>query len=212
MKSPTDISSRPLAHRVEQDAAVPCLNEEDTDTDLIAQFLNGNESAFDTLLLRHQQRAFSVAYGLLGNHEDAAEVAQDAFVKVYHALAGFRRDASFTTWLYRIVTNLAHNKNRHAVVRGKGRIVPIEGSDGEALPLADSAPTADGVAMSHENEEIILAALDKLSDEHREAIVLFSIQEFSYEQIAETLDISVGTVKSRIFRAREELTRILRKP
>lgn len=213
MSSPSaDTARRPGKDSPEQIASGVCPSEADTDTALIAQFLNGNEPAFDQLLLRHQQRAFSIAYGLLGNHEDAAEVAQDAFVKVYHGLAGFRRDASFTTWLFRIVTNLAHNKHRAAVVRGKGRIVPIENADGEAIPLADSTPSASDAAISRESEQRLLDALDKLNAEHREAIVLYSIQELSYEQIAESLEISVGTVKSRIFRAREELTRILRKP
>ena len=212
MKSPADTSSNPAAPLAEQSASASCPNEADTDRDLITQFLNGNETSFDALLARHQQRAFAIAYGLLGNHEDAAEVAQDAFVKVYHGLAGFRNDASFTTWLFRIVTNLAHNKNRHAVVRGKGRIIPIDVDDGETIPLADSKPSAADEAISRESEQRLLDALDKLNTEHREAIVLYSIQEMSYEEIGESLGISVGTVKSRIFRAREELTRILRKP
>lgn len=203
---------RPAASRAEQTSATSCPTGTDEDNDLITQFLDGHESAFDTLLQRHQQRAFAIAYGLLGNHEDAAEVAQDAFVKVYHALAGFRRDASFTTWLFRIVTNLAHNKNRHAVVRGKGRIVPIDGADGAALPLPDGKPSASEEAMARESEQHLLEALDKLNAEHREVIVLYSLQESSYEQIAASLDVSLGTVKSRLFRAREELTRILRKP
>ena len=210
--STADTSGRPGAESPEQTGANACPSEADTDTALIAKFLNGNESAFDLMLLRHQQRAFAIAYGLLGSHEDAAEVAQDAFVKVYHGLAGFRRDASFTTWLFRIVTNLAHNKHRAAVVRGKGRIVPIENEDGEAIPLADSTPSASEAAISREGEQRLLDALDKLNAEHREVVVLYSIQELSYEQIAESLDISIGTVKSRLFRAREELTRILRKP
>ncbi len=211
MNSPADMT-RPPAPLAEQTPASPCPTGTDEDNDLITQFLSGSESAFDTLVLRHQQRAFSIAYGLLGSHEDAAEVAQDAFVKVWHALAGFRRDASFTTWLFRIVTNLAHNKNRHAVVRGKGRIVPIDGADGESIPLPDSRPSASEEAMAKESEQRLLDALDQLGADHREVVVLYSLQEASYEQIAATLDLSVGTVKSRLFRARQELTRLLRKP
>src|SRR5438132_1688552 len=207
-----DTSTRDPAAFVEQAAAAPCPTEReiDSDTHLITQFLAGKESAFDTLLLRHQQRAFSIAYGLLGSHEDAAEVTQDAFVKIYHALATFRRDASFTTWLYRIVTNLAHNKNRHALVRGKGRIISFDCDEAQALPLADPAPTAAEQALAHESHEQLLAALDKLNAEHREVIVLYSMREMSYEEIAGVLEISVGTVKSRLFRAREELTKILK--
>src|SRR5438309_504673 len=110
-------------------ASPPCPMQDETDMELIQQFLAGEEAAFDRLLLRHQQRAFSIAYGLVGSYEDAAEVAQDAFVKVYYAAEKFRGDSSFPTWLYRIVANLARNRVRHLLSRGKGRSVPLEDAE-----------------------------------------------------------------------------------
>ena len=118
-----------------------------SDQELLRRFRAGDESAFDDLVLRHQQRAFNVAYQLLRDHEDATEVAQDAFVRAYRSLDSFHGECEFTTWLHRIVVNLAHNKHRWWKRRGKQSSVsldcPVENTDGEMsrqIAAATDAP------------------------------------------------------------------------
>src|SRR5207244_92589 len=132
---------------------------------------------------------------------DAAEVTQDAFVKIYYALEKFRGDSSFTTWLYRIVTNLAHNRVRHLLSRGKDCNVPLVE---EIRHDGRDCATVDEV-IAREEHQRFLDALEKLSADHRAVIVLYSVQDLSYEEIAAALEISIGTVKSRLSRARVEL-------
>jgi len=185
--------------------------EQVTDAELVARFQEGDRSAFDTLVSRHSTRAYQIAYGVLGNREDAEEVAQDVFVRVYRALPKFRGDAEFTTWMYRIALNLARNKYRWNKCRGIQKNIsidaPIENNnDGEStfeLPDTDGPP--DETLLNRELEQIVLGEIQKLPPIYREALVLRNVEELSYEQIAQLLGCKLGTIKSRIARAREEL-------
>lgn len=204
---------------MEPGASTRCLSgrtEVEDDLSLVRRFCAGQEEAFDELVRRHQQRVFNIAFQVLRNYEDANEIAQDAFVKVYRHLRDFRGESAFTTWLYQIVTNLARNRIRHNERRHKSDSVSIDASsnDGDGNPrplqLADPSQTPDQEAALSEQARTIAAAMGKLSDAHREILALRVVNELPYEEIAKILECSLGTVKSRIARAREELVKVLK--
>jgi RNA polymerase sigma-70 factor, ECF subfamily len=181
-----------------------------SDQQLLERCRAGDESAFDDLVLRHQQRAFNVAYQLLRDREDATEVAQDAFVRIHRSLNTFHDECEFTTWLHRIVVNLSHNKYRWWKRRGKHASVsldcPVEVTGGE-MPWQVAADTdaPDTQAVKAEFVELLNRRMDELPAKFREVLVLRNVEDMSYEQIAAVLNCSVGTVKSRIARGREAL-------
>ncbi len=190
------------------------ITDETSDRDLVARLQAGAEAAFAELVRRHQQRAFNVAYQILRNHEDAVEVAQDAFVNVYRHISSFRGDAEFTTWLHQIVVNLARNKHRWWKRRGRSVAVsldaPVPVTDGELSrdpPSPADAP--DVVVVKAEFVRQIDAAMEMLPHKFREVLVLRNVEELSYEEIAGVLGCSVGTVKSRIARARDALRELV---
>jgi RNA polymerase sigma-70 factor (ECF subfamily) len=175
----------------------------------------GDEEAFDDLVRRHQQRAFNVAFQVLRDREDAAEVAQDAFVRIYRSVENFRGDCEFTTWLHQIVVNLARNKHRWWKRRGRQSSVsldrPVEIADGEVpmqVPASGDAPDVETVKA--EFVELLSRRMEELPRKLREVLVLRNVEDLSYEQIAVVLDCSIGTVKSRIARAREALRERMR--
>ena len=181
-----------------------------SDHELVARCQAGDEGAFDELVRRHQQRALNVAYQVLRNYEDAIEVAQDAFVRVYRNLGSFRGDCEFTTWLHQIVVNLARNRHRWWKRRGKQTTVsldePLETNHGELARQVEA--TTDGpdvTAVKQEFVQQINHAMERLPRTFREVLVLRNVEEMSYEQIAAVLGLSIGTVKSRIARADEGL-------
>ena len=203
---------------MEQTTPARCLNgrtEIEDDVSLVRKFREGQEEAFDALVRKHQQRVFNTAFHILRNYEDANEIAQDTFVKVYQHLKDFRGDAAFTTWAYQIVTNLSRNRIRYNERRHKNDSVSIDGSNNSEdgpppLQLADPAQTPDKEAAVSEQARTITEAMNRLSEAHREILTLRALQELSYEEISEALDCSLGTVKSRIARAREELQKVLK--
>ncbi len=181
-----------------------------SDRELVARCKTGEEDAFDELVLRHQQRALNVAYQLLRNYEDAAEVAQDAFVRIYENINEFRGDCEFTTWLHQIVVNLARNKHRWWKRRGRQVTVsldcPVETADGEMTrQVAAETDAPDKEVIAAEFVRALDEKIAELPEIFREALMLRNIEDMSYEEIAVMLGCSVGTVKSRIARAREAL-------
>jgi len=183
-----------------------------SDRELVARLQTGDDAAFDELVRRHQQRAVNVAFQLLRNHEDALEVAQDAFVKVYRNISEFRGECEFTTWLHQIVVNLSRNKHRWWHRRGREATVsldcPRETADGEmAREVAASTGAPDAAAVQSEFVAAVGAALARLPRKFREVLVLRNVENLSYEEIAVAVGCSVGTVKSRIARGREQMRR-----
>ncbi len=184
-----------------------------SDRELIDQFNNGDRSSFDTLVDRYSAKAFQIAYGVLGNREDAEEVSQDVFVRVYRALPKFRGESEFSTWMYRIAMNLARNKYRWNKSRGIRKTLsidqPTEYEDGSEarIDLPETRMQPDEEADIGEFEKRIMAALNDLPPVYREALVLRNIEDMNYEDIAQALGCKLGTIKSRIARAREELRR-----
>jgi len=187
------------------------------DRELIERFNSGEHEAFDFLVRKHSGRAYQIAYGVLGKREDAEEVAQDVFVRVYRSLPKFRGDSEFTTWMYRIAVNLARNKYRWNKSRGGQRTIsidaPIESSrdtNESGIDLPEDRLTPGEEVSLEEFRTNISEELQKLPPLYREALVLRNVEHMSYENIASVLDCKLGTIKSRIARAREELRKRLR--
>jgi RNA polymerase sigma-70 factor (ECF subfamily) len=181
-----------------------------SDQKLLARCRSGDETAFDDLVRRHQQRAFNVAFQVLRDPEDAAEVAQDAFVRIYRSMDDFRGECEFTTWLHQIVINLARNKHRWWKRRGRQSSVsldaPLEKADGDGpMQMAAGGDAPDVEAVKAEFVKRLYCKVEQLPRKFREVLVLRNVEGLSYEQIAIVLDCSIGTVKSRIARAREAL-------
>jgi RNA polymerase sigma-70 factor (ECF subfamily) len=179
------------------------------DFGLIKRFKDGDSSAFGEIVLKYQDRIYNLCRHMLGNLHDAEDAAQDAFLKAYQALPKFQPDASLYTWLYRIATNTCIDYRRKPVFESLFR----SSADGEELvhDRASDEPSPERLYQSRQLDQALQESLRKLSPKLRAIIVLKEIEELSYEEIAETLDISMGTVKSRISRAREELQESLKK-
>lgn len=178
-----------------------------TDRELVARCRQGDEQAFTELVERHQQRALNVAYQLLRNYEDAVEVAQDAFVNIYRHMAEFRGDCEFTTWLHQIVVNLARNKHRWWQRRGRESMVSFDDPDRPQVAAAGDSPSA--TAAQTEFAQRLSEEMGRLPQKFREVLVLRNVEELTYDEIAVALGCSVGTVKSRIARARDQLRRMM---
>ncbi|MDD4099228.1 MAG: sigma-70 family RNA polymerase sigma factor [Lentisphaeria bacterium] len=193
-------------------------NTMNDDRSLVDRFKQGDESAFAILVEKYSGRAYQIAYGVLGSREDAEEVAQDVFIRIHRALAHFRGEAEFTTWMYRITMNLAKNKYRWNKIRGSKVNIsidaPLEGSgdsSGEErkIDLPDGRMAPDEKSVFAELELNVREELDNLPDIYREALVMRNVEEMSYEDIASALNCKLGTIKSRIARGREELRKRL---
>lgn len=168
----------------------------------------GTESAYEELLGRFQQPVYNLAIRLLGDSTEAADVVQEVFLKVFRNIGSFRGHSTLKTWIYRITVNEAHNARRW-FFRHRRREVELDTNPDdtrhwkEAIPDRRRSPYE--VAVEREQHVMIEAALDRLNPIFREAVVLRDITGLSYEEIAEILNVSLGTVKSRILRGREAL-------
>ncbi len=178
---------------------------------LVDRFKAGDQAAFDEMVLRYWDRIFVMVKQLLGNSQDAEEVTQDAFVRAHRGLANFRGDSAFSTWLYQIATNLARNKYWYWWRRKRDKSISFDQplNEDASLTLSDVIPseadTPKDDAIAHEFVERVAECMQMLNAKHREILILRNVQNLSYEEIATVLNISVGTVKSRIARAREGL-------
>lgn len=178
---------------------------------LVRQAQRGDESAFEQLVLRHQKRVYNYCLRMTGNPEDAMDLSQESFLRAYRALGSFKGDSSFSTWLYRLTANCCVDFLRKQKRRRTLSLTMVDG-DGEetVLDLEDPGETPQRAAERSEMQQAIRMALNRLSDDHRSILTLREINGLSYGEIAESLGISEGTVKSRISRARNELCRYLR--
>jgi RNA polymerase sigma-70 factor (ECF subfamily) len=171
------------------------------DAQLIRATLGGEPAAFGQLVLKYQDRLYNTLYRVLGSAEDARDVAQDAFVQAFLKLESFRGSAAFYTWLYRIGFNLAMSHRR----RGRP-VASLDTSRSEhGVEPADGRPTPEADAARHDRARLVHAALAGLADDYRQVVVLREIDGFRYEEIAEILEVPIGTVRSRLFRARLQL-------
>jgi RNA polymerase sigma-70 factor (ECF subfamily) len=178
---------------------------------LVDRFKGGDQSAFDEMVTRYWDRIYAMVNQLLRNQQDAEEVTQDAFIRAHRGLVNFRGESAFSTWLYQIATNLARNRYWYWWRRKRDKSVSFDapiGPDNDTT-LAELIPaeleTPEDATVTQELVTSIATGMEKLSAKHREILVLRNIKNLSYEEIAVILGISVGTVKSRIARARESL-------
>ncbi|MDA8163903.1 MAG: sigma-70 family RNA polymerase sigma factor [Desulfobacteraceae bacterium] len=167
----------------------------------------GDTAAFGELLAQYQDRIFNLCRYLLGNRQDAEDAAQDAFVKAFRGLKRFEPAASFSTWLYRIAVNTCHDYRRRFFLRSL-----LHAPDGESVleGLPSPAPCPETAYAARESLEALRAALTALPVKLRLVIILKELEGLPYEDMAAVLEVSVGTVKSRLFRAREELKKKMR--
>ena len=185
--------------------------EAEEDRELIAQAQQGDQAAFRRLVERHQRRAFAIALGLVRDENDARELVQDAFLRVYKGLASFQGGSSFFTWLYRIVTNLAIDLMRKPG-RRDAELVDGQAVDEDAdFPLVARIDGADplDVVRRREIADRIQTALDALPPYHRGVILMREVEGMSYEEMAQAMGVSKGTIMSRLFHARQKLQRAL---
>ncbi len=192
--------------------AGPQTGVSEEDARILRGLRAGIEEAYEELIQRYEHPVYSIVYRLLGNQSDASDVVQDVFLKVFRGVKSFRQQSSLRTWIYRIAVNEAHNQRRW-FVRHCRREVSIENDHPEqatALEFAsDPGRSPFDQALDTENRLIIERALTRINPVFRTAVVLRDIQNLSYEEIAEILQVSLGTVKSRILRGREALRREL---
>jgi RNA polymerase sigma-70 factor (ECF subfamily) len=186
------------------------------DEALVAACRRGDTSAFECLVLRHQHMLFNVALRMTGIHDDAADVVQDAFVAAWSKLADFRGEARFSTWMTAIVINLSRNRIRQRTASEKRSAyslnAPLPDADGEMLP----DPPGMGLSVLEQMEEaevrqMVRRCIDALDSGFREVLVLRDMQEMSYEEVGSALNLREGTVKSRLFRARDAIKECLKR-
>jgi RNA polymerase sigma-70 factor, ECF subfamily len=172
----------------------------------------GDEAAYEALILRFEQPVFGVVSRLLEDAVDAPDVVQDVFLKVFRNISHFRGDSSLKTWIYRIAVNEARNQQRW-FGRHRGKEVGFDPIASDSLGagdwLPDPAPGPFETALDHEVQALVEEGLKRISTTYRTALVLREVEELSYEEIADILEISLGTVKSRILRGREALRKEL---
>jgi RNA polymerase sigma-70 factor (ECF subfamily) len=173
--------------------------EKEEDFDLIRKFINGDESTFKILLIKHKDKVRNLVFLTLGDVDYVDDISQDVFISVYHKLNEFRFESKFTTWLYRITINKCKDYLRKKKVRSI--FVPIQDYEADY----GTKPFSENIDIPN----LVRAAIDKLPEKLKVPLVMRDIDGFSYKEIADELGTEVGTIKSRIFRARETLKIIL---
>jgi RNA polymerase sigma-70 factor (ECF subfamily) len=182
----------------------------DDDLKYVSLCKKGDVDAFEVLVRRHEKRIFNIAYRVVGNYDEACEIVQDAFVSAYKNIKGFKGEARFSTWLYAICINHSRNRLKQLKTRqyreGRSLDDPIMTPDGELLADPPSSePSALDRLEARDVQQRVQRCINALDAEFREVIVLRDIQGFSYEEISAMLKVPEGTVKSRLFRAREAM-------
>jgi RNA polymerase sigma-70 factor (ECF subfamily) len=180
----------------------------DEDREFVALCQRGDVDAFEVLVQRHQKRMLNIAYRIMGNYDEACEIVQDAFISAYKHIKGFKGKAKFSTWLYAICINLSRNRLRQVRTRlhrepyAVGN--PVNIADGQiALDPPSSDPSPLDRLETKDVQQKVQGCINALDAEFREVLILRDIQGFSYDEISAMLKVPEGTVKSRLFRARE---------
>lgn len=177
------------------------MHEEASDQELVRTCLGGDRGAFDVLVTRHQRQVYQLCYRFVGNHEDASELAQDAFVRAYRSLSSFKGDAAFTTWVHRIAVNVCLNR----LSRKTPPIEPLS----EVDHAAAAGERADDAVLREERAVRVRAAIAQLPSKQRATVILRAYQDLSHEEIASVLGSSVGAAKTNLFHALKRLRQML---
>ncbi|AKE52576.1 RNA polymerase sigma factor RpoE [Kangiella geojedonensis] len=182
------------------------MSEADIDSELVKRVQSGDKKAFDMLVVKYQKRIMNLISRFVRDQDEVMDISQEAFIKAYRALPNFRGDSAFYTWLYRIAINTAKN-----FLVSQGRRPPgsdIDSADAEQYDGGDAlrdSGSPERLMFRDEVKEMIFKTIDELPEDLRTAIMLREIDGLSYEEIAESMDCPVGTVRSRIFRARDAI-------
>jgi len=182
------------------------MSNESTDKELVKRVQKGDKGAFDLLVLKYEHKIVNLVMRYVHDPDQALDISQEAFIKAYRALPRFRGESAFYTWLYRIAVNTA--KNYLAAQRRRPADVELDLQDPEQYGLhakLRETDTPEGLLLGQELQETLERAIAALPDDLRTAIILRELDNMSYEEIAETMDCPVGTVRSRIFRARDAI-------
>jgi len=177
---------------------------------IVQKVLRGDVNAFEKLVLEYEKNVYNIALRMTGNSEDASDMTQEAFIKAYNSLQSFRGDSKFSVWIYRIATNVCldflRSKSRRPTVS-----LSVEDNDGEdvQLDVADESQSPELLLDRQMTRDSVRRGLETLSPEYRQILLLREIQGLSYDEISQALGLEVGTVKSRIFRARKKLCAFL---
>lgn len=185
-----------------------------SDAELVRRFKGGDRHAYEEIVRRYQHRVYGLALRWMADPAIAEEVAQDVFIALFRALGGFRGDAKLSTWIYRVVVNHCKNRRLYRKRRKMDRHEPLDGKrddddDGPGRQLPHDGPAPDQGVHQTEAEVLVREGLAQLDDVQRQIIVLRDIEDLSYEEIGEIMDIPRGTVKSRLHRARASLAQVL---
>ena len=183
------------------------MSDNDSDRELVERVQRGERKAFDLLVLKYQHRIAKLIARYVRDPSEVLDVAQEAFIKAYRAIPRFRGDSAFYTWMYRIAINTA--KNHLAAQARRPRDSGVDVTDAEqfdsATDLRDTA-TPEGLALTEEIQQTVVAAIEALPEDLKVAISLRELEGLSYEDIAQVMECPIGTVRSRIFRAREAIS------
>lgn len=182
------------------------MNNKELDQSLVLRVQSGDKSAFDLLVLKYQHKIAKLVSRFVYNHAEVEDVTQEVFIKAYRALANFRGDSAFYTWIYRIAVNTA--KNHLVTMSRRPPSTGLEAEDVENMEVGSSLrenATPESNILAREIGEVVSQAIEKLPEDLRVAIVLREIDGLSYDEIAKVMTCPIGTVRSRIFRAREAI-------
>lgn len=178
---------------------------------LVKRCKNGDREAFNELFAEYETKVINIAFGMLSNRDDAHDAAQEVFIRVYRNISGFKENSSLSTWIYRITSNVCNDILRKRMKHSN--TVSINASNDEdeeyEINIRDTAPTPDEYAEHNETQRIVREAISNLSAEYREVITLCDVEDMSYDDTALVLKCPVGTVKSRLNRARKALRKKL---
>lgn len=186
------------------------MSEQLTDQQIVERVQNGDKNAFGLLVTKYQHKVANLVSKYVKNSGDVADVTQEAFIKTYRALATFRGESAFYTWLYRIAVNTAKN-----YITAQSRKTPLNTVDAEEADSYDGSEslkenaTPERLLLTDEINKVLFATVEKLPEDLRMVITLREIEGLSYEEIANVIDSPVGTVRSRIFRAREAIDAVI---
>jgi len=171
---------------------------------LIERCKRGDLAAFNELVKKYEKQVYNFAYRLTGNYDDANDVAQDAFLRVFNAIGSFRGDASFSTWLFRITTNVFLDERKRARAHPHSSLDEYLELDESSVArqIEDPAPNPETVMEERERAQVLQQTINDLPEYQRAMVMLYHTQQKSYEEIAEIMDLPIGTVKSRLNRAR----------
>ena len=184
---------------------------EQQDSELVNRALQGDQHAYEEILRRYRQPLYHLIYRMVRNKMDTEDLVQEAFIKAFSSLASFNQNYAFSTWLFRIAINNTIDFFRKRKLKTLSIDTPIDAKDGEiSRDLPDSSLIPDKNLLNREKNKLIQEAIDSLPEKYRTPILLRHHEEKSYEEISEIMQIPLGTVKARIFRAREMLKKMLK--